>query len=182
VTEERRPIDLALDVFLYAPVGASLEVWNRVPDLAAVGRKRLAAQAPAAKLVGRFAVAAGLSKLEDRFGDFAARGRQAVSTDESESAQPPDVDEPSPLIAGSRLATSQQAVTAEGVAAAKEPTMEVAIGGYDELKAIEIVALLATLTPDQRETVRMRELNGRARRTILAKLDHLDSIETGSGR
>lgn len=159
VTEERRPIDVALDVFLYAPIGVSLEIWDRLPELAEVGRKRLTAQAPAAKMVGRFAVSAGLSKLEERLGDFAARGRQAGSTEEAEPAEAPD-----------------------GVGTGKAATVEVAIGSYDELKAIEIVALLPTLTVDQRETVRTRELRGRARRTILTKLDRLDSTETDSGR
>jgi len=187
VTEDRRPIDLALDVFLYAPVGASLELWERVPDLAEAGRKRLSAQAPAAKMVGRFAVSAGMSKLEERLGDFAARGRQAASTEEAESAEKPDVDDLDPRDAGSRPATARHATAAEQAApgeavAGKKSTVDVVIGSYDELRAIEIVALLPTLSAEERAAVRVRELDGRARRTILAKLDRLDSISTGGNR
>ncbi len=49
------------------------------------------------------------------------------------------------------------------------------IEGYDEMPAIEIVALLETLTTAQREVVAEHEAAHRRRRTVLGKIAQLDA-------
>jgi hypothetical protein len=49
-----------------------------------------------------------------------------------------------------------------------------ALADYDELPAADIVALLAGLDPAERAAIGAYERAGRARRTILGKLDQLD--------
>ncbi len=47
------------------------------------------------------------------------------------------------------------------------------IEGYDELPAIEIVRMLADLTPAQRDVVAEHEMANRRRRTVLGKIAQL---------
>ena len=49
---ERSPVDQALDVFVYAPLGLALEARTLLPKLATRGRQ----QVTMAKMVGQFAV------------------------------------------------------------------------------------------------------------------------------
>lgn len=66
--------------------------------------------------------------------------------------------------------TSVGAVVA-GVAAVDQ---ELAIAGYDEMPAIEIVGLLSALSTAQRSAVADYEYEHRRRRTILGKIAQLD--------
>lgn len=52
---------------------------------------------------------------------------------------------------------------------------ELPITSYDELPAIEIVAMLEALTPAQRRTIAEHESANRRRRTVLGKIDQLAS-------
>jgi hypothetical protein len=67
VTDSRSPLDTALDLFLYLPVGVAVTAAEEVPKLAAKGRARLGGQVAMAKVVGRFAVAQGRKELSKRF-------------------------------------------------------------------------------------------------------------------
>jgi hypothetical protein len=60
---ERRPIDVALDVLVYAPVGLALSARDFLPGLARKGRDRLEGQLSSAKVVGRFAMAQGQARF-----------------------------------------------------------------------------------------------------------------------
>ena len=57
--------------------------------------------------------------------------------------------------------------------AAPEEFDELPIGDYDELPAIEIVAMLEDLTPAQREAIAAHETAHRQRRTVLGKIAQL---------
>jgi hypothetical protein len=59
VSESKTPIDRALDVFVFAPLGLAMEMQEVVPRLAERGRQRLTAQVALAKMVGHFAVKQG---------------------------------------------------------------------------------------------------------------------------
>lgn len=54
---------------------------------------------------------------------------------------------------------------------------ELALPDYDHLPSAHVVAALADLEPDERDTIEAYELAGRHRRTILAKLDQLRAEE-----
>ncbi len=68
MTEDRSPLDTALDLILYAPVGLALTVGEEVPKLATKGRQRLATQWATARMVGQFAVAQGRREVQRRTG------------------------------------------------------------------------------------------------------------------
>ena len=67
MTEVPKPLDAALDLFLYAPVGLALTAAEELPKLAAKGRTRVNTQLMMAKVVGQFAVSRGRQELEKRF-------------------------------------------------------------------------------------------------------------------
>jgi hypothetical protein len=76
---ERRPIDVALDLLVYAPVGLALSAKDVVPGLARKGRDRFESQMSSAKVIGRFAVARGQARF----------GGPTVSTSPAASPAPP---------------------------------------------------------------------------------------------
>ncbi len=68
MTEDRSPLDTALDLVLYAPVGLVLSVGEEVPKLATKGRQRVATQWATARMVGQFAVAQARREVQRRTG------------------------------------------------------------------------------------------------------------------
>jgi hypothetical protein len=69
VTEEQRsPLDSALDLFVYAPVGLALTAMEELPKLAEKGRAQVKGQITIARMVGQFAVAQGRKQIEKRLG------------------------------------------------------------------------------------------------------------------
>ena len=165
MNSERKPVDVAIDLFFYAPVGASIEFWERVPELAKLGRERLSAQAPAARMIGQFVLGVGRSRMESRLGEAAKRGREAVgnyrSVARSETASESHEHD-------GRVDTARSAV----------PSIEIPIPHYDGLTALVIVPLLDDLSAEEREMVRRHEIADRGRRTILAKIDRLDAADS----
>ena len=159
VATQRNPIDLALDVFVFAPIGATIEFWERMPEHAKLGRERLGKQAPAAKMIGEMAVATGRKKVEERLEDLGVLGG----------------DEPAP--AAAKTAASKPDNAADSASDVAAPT-QLPIEDYDGLPAVQIIPLLASLTKDERDAVRAHETAGRGRRTIIGKLDQLDARES----
>jgi hypothetical protein len=80
VTEDRSPLDSALDLVLYAPIGLALTVGEEVPKLAAKGRQRLATQWATARTVGQFAVAQGRREVQKRTGGTSGATKPAAAT------------------------------------------------------------------------------------------------------
>ncbi len=66
MTDARTPLDTALDLVLYAPVGLALTIGEELPKLAAKGRSTLTARVTTARLVGQFAYAQGRKEVERR--------------------------------------------------------------------------------------------------------------------
>jgi hypothetical protein len=67
VTEAPRPLDAALDLFVYVPVGLAMTAVEELPKLAAKGRSRVGTQMMMARVVGQFAVTRGRQEIEKRF-------------------------------------------------------------------------------------------------------------------
>ena len=65
-TESHTPLDAALDLFVFVPVGLAITAAEELPKLAAKGRSRVTTQLTMARVVGRFAVASGRSMIESR--------------------------------------------------------------------------------------------------------------------
>lgn len=66
VTETKTPVDHALDLFVFAPLGFMLEARNLLPTLINRGRDQVNGQVSTARVLGQFAVQHGQSKAEKR--------------------------------------------------------------------------------------------------------------------
>ena len=171
VATQRNPIDLALDVFVFAPLGATIEFWERMPEHAKIGRERLGKQAPAARMIGEMAVTTGRRKVEERLEDLGI-----LDGDDAPAGSP---EHATPKTAASKAAASTTVAAEEPAepATAGEPAA-LPIEDYDGLPAVQIIPLLTSLTQDERDAVRAHETAGRGRRTIIGKLDQLDARES----
>ncbi len=74
-----------------------------------------------------------------------------------------------------KAATTSTAAKAKKPSTAEKAPTRLPIARYDELTAREIVPLLDDLTAAQVERVKVHETDGRKRKTILAKIDRLQS-------
>lgn len=93
--DQHSPLESALDLFVYAPVGLALTAIEELPKLAEKGRAQVQGQISIAKVVGQFAVAQGRKQIEKRLG-----------ANERPSAPPPSPS--SPAAQSPRPAASQQ--------------------------------------------------------------------------
>ncbi len=67
MTEPRSPLESALDLFVYVPVGLAFTAAEEIPKLAAKGRSRVGGQITTAKVIGHFVVTQGRKELDRRF-------------------------------------------------------------------------------------------------------------------
>ena len=151
--DEKRPLDLALDLLVYVPVGLAVSARRLLPELAQRGRERLGAQVTQARVVGQFAVQQGQLQAGKAF-DRARE--QAVERLDDLDAAPAE-----PRPAASTRVTSSPAGA------------ELAIPGYDSLAASQVLPRLDGLAADELEAVRSYEAAHRGRKTILGRIDQL---------
>jgi hypothetical protein len=193
VTEPKTPLDQALDLFVYLPVGLALTAREQLPHVIDKGRKRVASEVTMARAVGQFAVTMGQKEAE-----------KALRTATSRLVAPPGAGRPGPRPGPSyetgsgRSSTSApsrgdgagvangsaSAATANGQSArpngqAAPPVASLAIPGYDTLSASQVVQRLAGLAPAELEAVRSYEAATRQRRTILTKVAQLQGGAPG---
>src|SRR5436190_18676551 len=78
MTDAKSPIEQALDLFFYAPVGLAITAAEELPKLIEKGRQRVSGQLTMARMMGEFAVNEGTKRAEklvkeatDRVGDRA---------------------------------------------------------------------------------------------------------------
>jgi hypothetical protein len=177
VTEVPKPLDTALDLFLYVPVGLAMTAAEELPRLAAKGRSRVNTQLMMARVVGQFAVTRGRQELEKRF------------SPPSSVVAPSTIDRPVPSANGSRANGRASSLpgadvteagdditvsTVGDVAGAGAPRPgQLAIPGYDSLSASQVVQRLAGLSGDELAAVGAYEQAHRGRRTILNRIDQL---------
>jgi hypothetical protein len=198
---DRSPLDRVLDAAVYGPVGLALAAKDSVPKWIETGRRQLGPQLTMAKTIGRFAVNQGsrqaggvLRRLaEEAEGVLVALGLVPAEDDlDDETAETATVDVPSPEPStnGSGAGTSPSGSSASGTSpsgtspsgpsapgVAGHPSgldpAELAIPGYDTLSASQIVQRLPGLSPDELEAVRLYELAGRSRKTVLLRVAQL---------
>lgn len=185
----------ALDMFVFAPIGAFLHGPEAVDDLATKGRQDVAN----ARFLGRAALDRGLgdsrSQVEDviqvavrRGIDLAAAVARAAGvpldteparaeSDDSPPAEPPSAEEAAAEPAESHLrvvADSPSDDSASDDAAAGPPEAEsLAIPGYDTLAASQVVPRLEDLADEELAAVQDYERAHRGRMTILSRIAQL---------
>lgn len=168
MTDRKRPLDQALDLVVYAPIGFALEARRLLPSFVDRGRS----QVQMTRMIGRFAVQQGqqvaekrLAKVQDRadavLGDFARRGDGATAA----------VDETGPIAADATANGPVAAATAQSGAGAAE----LAIPDYDSLAASQVIPRLEALSAVELADVARYEQEHRARKTILGKISQLQA-------
>ncbi|MCC5951271.1 MAG: hypothetical protein JJU45_04165 [Acidimicrobiia bacterium] len=185
----RNPLESAVELTVYAPLGFVLEAPNLLPRFVERGRNQVAL----ARVVGKFAVRKGREDVEALLLD-----RQAQLTEllRAVGVVPPVPSAPvrPSTAAGHSSGTDADSEVADGAestsgprraAAAPRPvatandsgiaTDELAIPGYDTLAASQVVPRLASLEAEELEAIRQYEAGTRGRRTILSKIAQLQS-------
>jgi hypothetical protein len=169
VTEQpRSPLDAALDLVFYAPVGLALTAREELPRLIEKGRQRVTGQVTMAKVIGQFAVTQGGQEA----GKFFKQATEAlIGLGVLPGAGPPVRPGPAAGPPGSSSVTdapSNGSRAGTPVAAANPD--ELGILGYDALSASQVVQRLAGLSDQELDAVQAYEAATRGRRTILARI------------
>jgi hypothetical protein len=74
VSDESTPLDSALDLFVYVPVGLAVTMAEELPKLAAKGRAQLGGRIAVARMIGQFAVMQGRKEVDRRLGSSSNGG------------------------------------------------------------------------------------------------------------
>src|SRR4051812_27857760 len=178
MTDRKPPVAQALALLLYAPLGLVLTAAEEVPKLVEKGRT----QAGMYRLVGQFAVNEGQQRagrilrqtqglLRDRAGTVTPPARPAPSPTSTASAPPST---PATRNGASGNGASGNGA-APGPATARPSSEALAIPAYDTLSAPQVVQRLAGLSAAELESVRAYEAATRGRKTILNRVDQLQS-------
>jgi hypothetical protein len=185
VTEPKTPLEQALDLFVYFPVGLALTAREEVPRFIEKGRQKVGSEVTMARAVGQFAVIMGQKEAEKAV--RAATTRRAAPPRRTGGASEPTSSGPATAGAAGTAdrAGRESSVTANGSSAAlangevAPPVASLAIPGYDTLSASQVVQRLAGLAPAELEAVRSYEAATRQRRTILTKVAQLQGGAAG---
>ncbi len=191
-TSQPSPIDAALDLLVYVPVGLALTVGEEVPKLAAKGRARLGGHFRAARMVGQFAVSHGRNQVDKRVGGARpatrpgpvaappAAGRPTAPSGPIGVVSTPPVAKapaaPARRVPSARVSSSPGRPAKAAAARRRTPTSaSLAIPRYDSLSASQVVSRLAGLAPVELDAVAAYEAATRGRRTILARVAQLQA-------
>lgn len=184
MTELKTPLEQALEVFLYLPVGLAMTAREELPRLAEKGRQRVDSEVTMARAVGQFVINQGQKEAEKAI--RAAAGRLAgAAGSASGSRQTPWPPPPSAAPPGPEAGASANGSGAGHASGAPvngrtaPPVSSLAIPGYDALSASQVVQRLAGLAAGELEAVRSYEAATRQRRTILTKVAQLQGGAPG---
>jgi len=197
--DPKTPIDQALDVFVFLPLGFVLEFPRSIPRYIERGRQQL----DAVKRIGRETMPAGSSPA-DQFDRLQAQTRNTlralgvVSSNGAASrttgfatstSSPSPPTSPSATRASSASAghaedaatdtdTDRPSASVTHIVRTDEPGIDaatLAIPDYDSLSASQVVPRLDSLSLDELELVRQYENAKRGRKTILSKIAQLQA-------
>jgi hypothetical protein len=194
--EHKSPVDQALDLFLFAPLGLALTAKDELPNLINKGRQRAMTQVNMAKMIGQFTVTMGqkeagkaATKLAGQAATAAGQAAAAAGrlglparpepTNAAARAVPASAPtapyEPAPARKPAATANGHNG-SANGRPGADPPSSadHLAIPGYDSLSASQVVQRLAGLAAPELAAVRHYEEVHRGRRTILSKIGQLE--------
>jgi hypothetical protein len=170
VSEKKTRLEQALDLLVYAPLGLALTAREELPRLVEKGRKQLSEQVTTARVMGEYALQEGQRDLEQR-------AKKVTDTLSGLAGTRRPAPRPAPPAAPAP-ATPPPAPSAPAptVPSGPRPSDDgLAIPGYDSLSASQVVQRLAGLSTDELEAVRTYESSTRGRKTILHRVDQLQS-------
>jgi len=166
MTERKSPIEQALDLFFYAPLGLLMNAQEVVPQLIEKGHQ----QVVVARMFGKFAVEqegpkqiANLQKQIQKVAEqvaeqVAGRGRPSAPPSTNGAHATPATPTSAPVVPPK----------AHGPAASA-----LAIPDYDSLSASQVVPRLEGLSVEELASVEAYEAEHRGRKTILNKIAQL---------
>lgn len=157
--DDKGPLDQALDILVFLPLGAVLELPSSIPRFIDRGRREL-------DLLRGRGRKGQLSRLQDHTrGTLRALGvvqGDGAEPRERAEARPPAPATPPPP---PRVVPPDPGIDPESLA----------IPDYDSLSASQVVPRLDSLSTDELETVRQYENAKRGRKTILNKIAQLQT-------
>jgi hypothetical protein len=164
--------DGALDVVLYGPVGLAAAIGEKMPELAREGREVVSKRVQLYRMVGQMAVRLGQARVSARFARPSPTEPLALEPGSTASI---NVDgEVDAAVAGTTPHPPAEPA-APPPPAEPPPAVPAAIADYDSLAASQVVARLAGLSDGELESVRRYEEHHRGRRTILGKIQQLQT-------
>ena len=175
--EKKSPIDAALELALYAPLGLALTARDHLPDLIARGRQQVTSQVMLARMMGQFAVKEGEKDLRKRV-EGLTETLSGLGLIPEPNPPAPAAATPSPAAPPPEVVVDVPEASTNGStngAPAARSRAELSIPGYDTLSASQVVQRLAGLSADELEDVRDYESGTRGRRTILSKIAQLQA-------
>lgn len=185
MAEPKTPLDLAVDLLVYAPIGLAVAARDLVPTLVERGRRQLDPQVGMARTIGHLAVAQGRSQAEKALGTAIDRARaQAEATLRQVGVLPEDpAATPAPAPAEKASASGRATVPEPTAAPAAAPAphqqtsaVDLSIPDYDSLSASQVLPRLSSLSISELAAVRTYEEAHRGRKTILHKIAQLQGI------
>lgn len=172
--QQRSPIDAALDLLFYAPVGLALTARDELPRLIEKGRTRVSGQVTMAKMVGQFAVTQGSQEAE-KFVKQATDALTELGILPGARHQEPRPQSAPPAPAAADTGTGPNGKAPSTGAPKTADPVELGIQGYDSLSASQVVQRLAGLSESELGAVQSYEASTRGRRTILARIAQLQA-------
>jgi hypothetical protein len=198
VTDNESPIEKAVELLVYAPIGLAMFAKDTVPTFMKMfvarghtevsqRRKSAGTQAGNYKTIGQMAVKYGGPEVKRQAGAAAEtvrrRAEETLSTIAAATAAPPTATPagprpapgaPRPSSAAPVAATPSAPRSAGDVGSATVgPPGELPIPGYDLLSATQVIERLEGLAQPELLLVKTYELAHRARTTILGKIAQL---------
>lgn len=165
MSDDKNPIEHAVELAVLAPIGFALEAKKLLPTFVERGRQ----QVNMAKVIGQFAVAHGQTTATKKLTKVQAQAESILA--EFGLTGTDDAAAPEPEVAAA-------APPAPGPAAPAAPRSSAAaddlpIADYDSLAASQVIPRLAGLSADELAAVEAYETSHRGRKTILGKISQL---------
>jgi hypothetical protein len=158
---DRDPLEVARELFVYAPIGAAVRLSKDLPDLIEEGKSKYGM----AKVMGTFAAQQGKRQFEERF----------RSATQGVWPQPPAASEAEPTRTPSHETPSAEPTPPVETDAAVADDLPIA--RYDTLSASQVLSHLSSLDAGQRESIAAYERATRKRRTILNRIEQLNAAQ-----
>ena len=172
VSDRKNPLEQALDLFVYAPLGLLLNADEVIPQLIEKGKQQVAM----ARVFGKFAVDQGqteagkaIAKVQEQATEVV--GQLGTNRRPTRSEAPKPTAAAAPVTRAAPMAASRAASTVPATNGPAATTL--AIPDYDSLSASQVVPRLEGLAIPELDAVRLYEIANRGRKTILNKIAQL---------
>jgi hypothetical protein len=167
---EAGPLEQALELCVYAPLGFALEARTLLPRFVERGRS----QVMLARLIGRYAVGQGSSLAGGVVTQAAGQAQAGLAR--LGLVRPATSDRVASPVDPEVVSVARGSVPAEVPAVPPLDPATLAIPDYESLSASQVVPRLDGLDADELEAVRTYEAGTRRRKTILNKIAQLQSV------